>query len=78
MAKKKKTTALKASTKQSLAFLETYINNASPTSFESKGQALWLDYIKPYVDSTFVDNYGTAVAVIQPDAPYLCYTKWRI
>lgn len=54
----------------SLKFLESYINNAAPTSFESKGQELWLDYIKPYVDQRFVDDYGTAVGVINPDAPY--------
>jgi len=56
--------------KKSLAFLEQYINNPSPTGFESEGQKLWLDYIKPYVDETFVDTYGTAVAVINPEAEY--------
>lgn len=55
---------------QSLSFLKTYIDNAAPTSFESKGQELWLEYIKPYVDKRFVDDYGTAVGVINPDAPY--------
>lgn len=55
---------------QSLGFLKAYIDNAAPTSFESKGQELWLEYIKPYVDKRFVDDYGTAVAVINPDAPY--------
>ena len=33
--------------KKSIAFLEKYLNNASPTGFESEGQKLWLDYIKP-------------------------------
>ena len=37
-------------------FLEKYINNASPTGFESAGQKVWLDYIKPYVDEYFVDT----------------------
>jgi putative aminopeptidase FrvX len=55
---------------KSLSFLESYINNPSPTGFESKGQKLWLDYIKPYVDEYFTDNYGTAVAVINPKAAY--------
>lgn len=53
-----------------LAFLERYINNPSPTGFESPGQKLWLDYIKPYIDEHFVDAYGTAVGVINPKAPY--------
>lgn len=56
--------------KKGLQFLEKYINNASPTGFESEGQKLWLDYIKSYVDETFVDTYGTAVGVINPKADY--------
>lgn len=54
----------------SMDFLERYLNNASPTGFESGGQRLWLDYIKPWVDSSFTDNYGTAVGVINPEAKY--------
>ena len=53
-----------------LQFLEKYLNTASPTGFESKGQKVWLDFITPYVDTTFVDVYGTAVGVINPNAPY--------
>ena len=56
--------------KNSLRFLEKYINNASPTGFESEGQKIWLDYIKPYVDSHIVDTYGTVVGVINPDHEY--------
>ena len=37
-------------TTNSISFLEKYINNASPTGFESEGQKIWLDYIKPYID----------------------------
>ncbi len=55
---------------QSIAFLKSYINNPSPTGFEWEGQRLWLDYIKPYTDEHFVDNYGTAVAVINPSSPF--------
>lgn len=57
-------------TKQSLAFFEKYINNPSPTGFEWQGQRMWLDYLKPYVDDVFVDNYGSAYGVINPDAKY--------
>jgi putative aminopeptidase FrvX len=56
--------------KKSLKFLENYLNNASPTGFESSGQQLWLDFIKPYVDDFFTDTYGTAVGVINPKAEY--------
>lgn len=57
-------------TEKSLAFLEKYINNAAPTGFESPGQQLWLDYIRPYVDEYIVDTYGTVVGVINPKAAY--------
>jgi len=51
-------------------FLYKYLNNASPTGFEASGQQIWLDYIKPFVDEHFTDNYGTAVGVINPDAEF--------
>ncbi len=55
---------------KSFDFLSKYINNASPTGFESSGQKLWLEYVKPFADSTFTDTYGTAVAVLNPEAKY--------
>ena len=57
-------------TKKSVEFFEKYINNASPTGYEWEGQKVWLDYLKPYIDEHFVDNYGTAVGVINPKAEY--------
>ena len=57
-------------TKKSLNFLENYLNNASPTGYEWNGQKLWMDYLKPYVDEFITDTYGTAVGIINPDAPY--------
>lgn len=51
-------------------FLVKYLNNASPTGFEASGQQIWLDYMKPYIDEYFTDNYGTAVGVINPEADY--------
>lgn len=57
-------------TPQSKTFLKAYLNNPSPTGFESSGQKIWLDYIKPYIDEYFVDTYGTAVGVINPKAEY--------
>ncbi len=56
--------------KESLDFLESYLNNASPTGFESGGQKIWMDYLQPYVDTFITDTYGTAVGVINPDAKY--------
>ena len=56
--------------KQSRKFLFDYLNNASPTGFESPGQQIWLDYMKPYIDDQIIDVYGTAVGVINPKAAY--------
>ncbi|MEJ5992951.1 M42 family metallopeptidase [Pedobacter sp. Du54] len=56
--------------KKSVQFFEKYINNAAPTGYEWEGQKLWLDYLKPYIDESFIDNYGTAVGVINPKASY--------
>lgn len=56
--------------REALKFLENYLNNPSPTGFESEGQKLWLEYLKPFIDTYFTDNYGTVVGVINPDAPY--------
>jgi putative aminopeptidase FrvX len=51
-------------------FLENYLNNASPTGFESAGQKMWLDYITPYVDEYITDNYGSVAGIINPGQPY--------
>lgn len=56
--------------KKSMDFLEKYLNNAAPTGYEWNGQKLWMDYLKPYVDTFITDTYGSAVGVINPDAKY--------
>jgi putative aminopeptidase FrvX len=50
----------------SLSFLKNYLNTASPVGFESKGQKIWLEYVRPFIDTDFSDPYGTAVGVINP------------
>ena len=57
-------------TQNSLTFLKDYLNNPSPTGFESAGQKMWLNYIKPYIDKHYIDSYGTVVGIINPEAPY--------
>ncbi|MBK8607474.1 MAG: M20/M25/M40 family metallo-hydrolase [Chitinophagaceae bacterium] len=57
-------------TNNSFEFFKNYINNASPVGFETWGQKLWIEYLKPYVDTHYVDPYGTAVGVINPDHPF--------
>ncbi len=56
--------------KKSNEFLYKYLNNASPTGFESSGQEIWLDYMKPNIDSYITDTYGSVAGVINPDARY--------
>lgn len=56
--------------KKDIDFLAKYINNPSPTGFESEGQKLWLEYVKPYIDDHIVDNYGTVAGIINPDSGY--------
>ncbi len=70
MAKTTKTKQKAIVNDNSFLFLKNYLNNASPTGFESSGQKLWLNYIKPYIDTHFVDPYGTAVGVINPDEKF--------
>ncbi|MCF6182953.1 M42 family metallopeptidase [Lutibacter sp.] len=56
--------------KKSISFLEKYLNNAAPTGYEQEGQKIWMNYLKPYVDTFITDSYGTAVGVINPDAKF--------
>ncbi len=56
--------------KSSLTFLEKYLNNAAPTGYEWESQKIWMEYLKPYVDTFITDTYGSAVGVINPDAKY--------
>ncbi len=55
---------------ESFDFLKQYLNNFSPVGYESSGQQIWMDYLKPYVNEFKTDAYGTAVGIINPDAPY--------
>ncbi len=55
---------------QSKKFLYNYLNSDSPTGFEVEGQKIWLDYVKKFTDEYITDTYGSAVAIINPDAKY--------
>lgn len=55
---------------ESLQFLTKYLNNPSPTGFESEGQKLWLEYLKPYIDEWECDVYGSVIGIINPQAEY--------
>lgn len=79
MAKAKKSSSTKSPkravsksilTDASWEFLKAYLNNPSPTGFEYPGQKLWLDYLRPYTDTTMTDPYGSAVGIINPTASF--------
>ena len=57
-------------TGESFSFLKNYINNPSPTGFETSGQKIWIEYLKPFVDSYFTDPYGSAVGVVNATAAF--------
>ena len=66
----KKTNKVLGMRPESFEFLTAYLNNYSPSGYETAGQQLWMEYIKPYVHEMYTDVYGTAVGVVNPDAPY--------
>jgi len=70
MAKSKTTKKKSILTNESLNFLKNYHNTHSPVGFETAGQKVWLEYIKPYVDTYYTDPYGTAVGVINAEHPF--------
>lgn len=51
-----KPTHVEVVTEKSLQFFEKYINNPSPTGFEYPGQKMWLEYLEPYIDESFIDT----------------------
>jgi putative aminopeptidase FrvX len=72
MAKAKRTVSAKKSilTSASHNFLKKYLNTPSPVGFESEGQKIWIEYLKPFIDTYFTDAYGTGVGVINPEAKF--------
>lgn len=56
--------------KKELAFFEKYINTYSPTGYETEGQKVWLDFVKDYIDTYEVDDYGTVVGIVNPEEKF--------
>ena len=56
--------------KKAITFLENYLNNASPTGYESEGQKIWMNYLKPYVHEFITDIYGTAGYINNPNEKF--------
>lgn len=70
MAKANKKEIKSILTEKSFDFFKNYINNPSPVGFESSGQKLWLEYLRPFIDEEFTDPYGTGVGIINPHQPF--------
>lgn len=49
---------------ESLGFLRTLVNTPSPVGHETRGQRVWMEYVRPLADETFSDAYGNCVAVL--------------
>jgi endoglucanase len=49
-------------------FLQKLLNTPSPSSAETRGQRVWLDYAKAFADEVRTDAYGNGIAVLNPDA----------
>ena len=45
-------------------FLYRYLNAYSPVGQEEEGQAIWRDYVGPFVDEMYTDAYGTSVGTV--------------
>jgi len=48
-------------------FLESLLDTASPSGFETPGQRVWIEYVSQFADDVRTDDYGNAVAVHEGD-----------
>jgi len=48
-------------------FLKTLLNTPSPSGFETRGQKVWIDYVRGFADSVEIDAYGNAFATLNPE-----------
>jgi putative aminopeptidase FrvX len=55
---------------QSRQFIYRYLNTISPTGFETPGQQVFLDYIRPYIHDYQTDVYGSLVGIVNPGMDY--------
>lgn len=52
--------------KSSFAFLKSLLETPSPSGFETRGQRVWMDYVKVVADEVRTDAYGNCFATINP------------
>ena len=51
----------------SFDFLKTLLETPSPSGFETRGQRVWADYVRPFADKVRSDPYGNVYASLNPD-----------
>ena len=51
----------------SYEFLKTLLNTPSPSGFETRGQKVWVEYVRNFADSVEIDAYGNAFATLHPE-----------
>jgi len=51
-------------TDETKSFFFDLLDTPSPTGFETPGQRVWADYVRPHVDALETDDYGTAWATL--------------
>ncbi|MUV89671.1 M42 family peptidase [Halapricum sp. CBA1109] len=54
-------------------FLETLLETAGPSGFETATQRAWIDYVEPFADEVRTDDYGNAVAVLDGGDPEIAF-----
>ncbi|HNX25924.1 MAG TPA: M42 family metallopeptidase [Phycisphaerae bacterium] len=59
---------MKSMKAESFKFLESLLTSCSPSGFEASTQKIWCDYVRKFADEVHTDNYGNAVAVLNPGA----------
>lgn len=52
--------------KESLDFLRALLTTPTPSGYESRGQKLWCEYVRPWAEEIRTDAYGNAAAVLNP------------
>jgi endoglucanase len=53
--------------KKQLLFLQELIATPSPVGYETAGQKVWLDYLRPNADAVITDVYGSAAVHLDVD-----------
>ena len=62
-----KSSSVGSTANPSYEFLKALLNTPSPSGFETRGQKVWVDYVRNFADSVEIDSYGNAFATLNSD-----------